>query len=800
MRVPESWLRSFVNPSLTTEELAHQLTMSGAEVEEISPVAPAFTGVKVAFVREVSKHPNADKLSVCIVDVGAATPLRIVCGAPNVRAGMLAPCATVGAVLPGDIVIKRAKMRGVESEGMLCSAKELGLSDDSGGLLELPSDLPVGQDLRLALDLEEKVLTLKLTPNKADCLSVGGIAREVAALNRTQVCWPQIDPVAPVIPDTLAVRVEAPDLCGRFSGRIVRGVNPGAVTPHWMRQRLERAGQRSVSALVDISNYVMLELGRPSHIFDLDKIQGGLTVRWAKSGETLKLLNGTTVELDGTVGVIADETAVESLAGIMGGEATAVSDSTTNIYIEAAFWWPDAVRGRARRYNFSTEAGHRFERGVDPSTTVEHIEYITQLVLSVCGGQPGPVTDSVLGLPERTPVRMRIQRCQAVIGAPISPAEMENIFLRLGLSAAADGDAFLVTPPHFRFDLEIEEDLIEEIARIWGYDNLPSRPPLARATMRAASQARRSAHSVRIALAQRGFIEAINYSFVDPEWERDFGASGAPIAVLNPIASNMALMRSSLLGGLIANLAHNARHREPDVRMFEVGKVFMRDESAVDGPLSVRGVHQPMHVAALACGLAQPEQWATRPARAVDFFDIKGDLQALAPELELRFESAEHAALHPGRSARILLAGRRIGFIGELHPRWIRKYELPGIPVVFECELDPILAARVPVFKDFPGMPGVTRDLAIVLADSTPMADVARVLDQLTANVEVASTVRRWQLFDVYSGKGLQEGQKSLALRLWLQDTESTLDEQKIEQIQQVVLRELSSVGAELRR
>jgi phenylalanyl-tRNA synthetase beta chain len=800
MRVPESWLRSMVDPAIGTDALAHQLTMSGAEVEEVSPVAPKFSGVHVAKVLEVSKHPNADKLSVCKVDVGRTAPLQIVCGAPNVRSGMLVPCAVVGAVLPGDFAIKQAKMRGVDSEGMLCSAKELGLSEDGGGLLELPSELNVGDDLRSALSLDEKVLTLKLTPNKADCLSIAGIAREVAALNRLKVDWPEVTPVAPVISDALPVRVDASDLCGRFSGRIIRGVNPLAATPVWMRQRLERAGQRSVSALVDISNYVMLELGRPSHIFDLDRIRGGLTVRWARKGETLKLLNGSTVELDETVGVIADDEVVESLAGIMGGDSTAVGDATQSVYIEAAFWWPDAIRGRARRYGFSTDAGHRFERGVDPSTTVEHIEYITSLVLEICGGQPGPVTDVVLGLPPKPPVRMRVARCQKVIGANIEPEEMADVFRRLGLDAVRESDAFLVTPPPYRFDLEIEEDLIEEVARIWGYENLPARAPLARATMRTDTQTRRTPHAIRAALAQLGYVEAVNYSFVDSAWERDFAIEGEPIAVLNPIASNMAVMRTSLIGGLVANFAHNARHRESDVRMFEVGKVFIRDADAVDGPLSVRGIRQPMHFAAIAAGLAQPEQWGSKPARAIDFFDVKGDLEALVSGLKLGFEAAEHPALHPGRCARVIHNGRTVGFIGELHPRWVQKYELPSAPIIVECELEPWLRAQVPVFEEFPRTPGVTRDLAIAVADATPMARIEAAIDEVTQSAEISGVVRRWQLFDVYSGKGLQDGQKSLALRLWLQDTGSTLDEQKIEQIQQVVLRALGSVGAELRR
>ena len=512
MQFPESWLREFCNPALSTSELADTLTMAGLEVEEMAPVAPPFGGVVVGEIRSAVQHPDADRLRVCQVDVGQAEPLTIVCGAPNARAGIKVPCALVGAELPAGedgrpFVIRVGKLRGVESHGMLCSAKELKLSDDHGGLLELPDNTPVGADIREVLSLDDTLFTLKLTPNLAHCLSVYGVARELAALTGAALKTPVFPTVAARVSDTLPVQISAPDLCGRFSGRIVRSVNPRASTPAWMIERLARCGQRSVSPLVDISNYVMFELGRPSHIFDLDKIHGGLDVRWARVGESLDLLNGSKVTLDAEVGVIADDAQVESLAGIMGGQATAVSDATQNIYIEAAFWWPQAVAGRSRRFRFSTEAGHRFERGVDPEQTVEHIERITQLVLDICGTPDsvcGPVNDQKLRMPERAAVRLRIARAAKVIGMPVSQAQCVQVLERLGLEVAQVEGELSVRPPAYRFDLAHEEDLIEEVARIVGYGQLPDTPPLAPVTPLLRPERKRRRRSTSASLMQPG--------------------------------------------------------------------------------------------------------------------------------------------------------------------------------------------------------------------------------------------------------------------------------------------------------
>ena len=825
MQIPESWLRSFVDPALSTDELASLLTMRGLEVEDVRALAPAFAGIVVGEVIEVAKHPNADRLSVCRVRTTADAAdanalLQIVCGAPNVRVGIKVPCALVGATLPpskpGDppFEIKRATMRGVDSEGMLCSARELHLSDDQSGLLILPDDTPVGAALPEALDLDDHVLTLKLTPNKADCLSVLGVAREVAAFSGASLKLPSFAPVPASMADELPVRLLAPDLCGRFSGRIVRGLDATATTPAWMKQRLERSGQRSVSALVDISNYVMLELGRPTHVFDLAKIHGGLTVRWGKKGETLKLLNGDTVEVDETVGVIADEVAVESLAGIMGGEATAVSLATTDIYIEAAFWWPQAIRGRARRYGFATDASHRFERGVVYSTTVEHIEHITQLVLEVCGTprtQVGPIDDHVIALPESKAVRMRVARAAKVIGVAVSAAEIATLFTRFGFAYTREGEGekevFVVTPPSYRFDIEIEEDLIEEVARGHGYENIPAHLPVARHDMRVAPEATRSTHELADALAARDYREVLNFSFVEEAWERDFAANENPIRLLNPIASQLSVMRSSLIGSLVANVRFNLNRKASRVRVFEIAKVYFRDASIEDGPLAVAGIAQPLRVAAIAYGPAVDEQWGVA-TRNVDYFDVKADVEALfAPLGRLaapRFVAASHPALHPGRSARIESAGKAVGWVGELHPRWMQRHELPQAPIVFEIDASALMFGALPDVAAIPRFPVVIRDRAFVVDASV---EVQRVVDAIASLQQAAHTsgavaqcIREFELFDQYRGKGLNENEKSLAFRFWLQDTRQTLDDATIDATLNAVTEVLgASVGARLR-
>ena len=803
MQFPESWLREFCNPPLSTQALADLLTMSGMEVEELRPVAPPFTDVVVARIVSAEPHPQADRLRVCQVDAGGPELLQIVCGAPNARVGIRVPLATVGAELPpGEggkpFKIGVGKLRGVESFGMLCSAKELHIADEHGGLLELADDAPVGASVRDWLRLDDTVFTLKLTPNLAHGLSVFGVARELAALTGAPLNAPAFPAVVPAHADRLPVEVQAPDLCGRFSGRIVRDVNTQAPTPAWMVERLARCGQRSVSALVDISNYAMFEYGRPSHIFDLDRIHDKLVVRWGRTGETLELLNGNTIEVDAQVGVIADAQQVESLAGIMGGQATAVSDATRHIYVEAAFWWPEAVQGRSRRYNFSTDAGHRFERGVDPAGTVEHIERITQLIIDICGGRAGPMDDQVLALPPATPVAMRVERAARVIGLPVTQAQCLDVFRRLGLQTREEPGVLTVVPPSWRFDLKIEEDLIEEVARVVGYDKLPTTPPVAPVTARVPADSHRSAHALRRSLAAAGYQETISFSFVEARWEHELAGNADPIKVLNPIAAPLAVMRSSLIGSLVQVLRTNLARKTGRVRVFEIGRVFMRAPQASDGPLAVAGVDQPMRVAALAYGPAEALQWG-RKEQSVDFFDIKGDVQALLFPRQASFVAANHPALHPGRCARVVLDGCDIGVVGELHPRWRQAYELPAAPVLFELDLAALQQLPVPVFSPVPRQQPVLRDLALVLRDDVPH-------DALMAQLRAdpAGLVRSASLFDLYKPTtpvaGLQAGERSMAVRLELLDFDATLTDERIDAtVAAALARAHAACGARLR-
>ncbi len=821
MQFPESWLRAFCNPPLASRQLADTLTMAGLEVEEQKPVAPPFSNIVVGEIKEAVQHPNADRLRVCKVDVGHAELLDIVCGAPNARVGIRVPCALVGAELPPGadrkpFLIKLGMLRGVQSQGMLCSARELQLSDDHGGLLELPLDAPLGQNVRQTLRLDDSLMTVKLTPNLAHCLSVYGVAREVAALTGAALHSPTFPPVAVTCSQTLAVKVSASDLCGRFSGRVVRNLNPRAATPQWMVDRLARCGQRSVTALVDISNYVMFEYGRPSHIFDLDKIHGGLDVRWGKPGEQLKLLNGTTVVVDNTVGVIADDLQVESLAGIMGGDATAVSDGTRNVYVEAAFWWPKAVAGRSRRYNFSTDAGHRFERGVDPSQTVEHIERITQLVLDICGTadtQCGPIDDQQVNLPVSQPVSMRVARASKVIGMPLTLAQCVDALSRLGLpveqvpATTAPGDlgCLTVSPPSYRFDLQIEEDLIEEVARVVGYNNLPDTPPLAPITARIRPESQRSAFAVRRSLAALGYQETINFSFVEERWEHELSGNPSPVRLHNPIASQMGVMRSSLLGSLLQVLKFNQDRKAPRVRTFEIGRVFLRDASVANSDTTVEGFHQPMRVAGMAFGAVDAPHWSAKD-RPVDFFDASGDVEALLAPVKPVFEPAQHPAMHPGRCARVLVDGIPIGFVGELHPRWRQSYELSSAPVMFELELDAVLQRPVPTFRQVPKHQPVQRDIAVMVAEHVTHAALMAAI----WSAPTSGQLRDATLFDVYRPKAVVEtagavvsthpGEKSLAVRLTLHNDDATLTEQQIDAAVHAIVEQLAvSLGARQR-
>ena len=809
MQFPESWLREFCDPPIPTAELAAALTMAGLEVEHTRPVAPPFSGVVVARVLTAEPHPNADRLRVCTVDIGGE-PLRIVCGAPNVRAGMLAPLATVGALLPSAeeggaaVAIRAGKIRGVESQGMLCSARELRLSEDHGGLLELAAGLAPGADLRRALDLDDTVFTLKLTPNLGHDLSVFGVAREVAALTGSPLRQPAIEPVAPTTDASLPVRIEAPDLCGRFSGRVVTHLDPSRPTPAWMVERLARCGQRSVAALVDISNYVMFELGRPSHVFDRDAIEGGLVVRWGRAGETLELLNGSTVALDPTVGVIADAVRPESLAGIMGGASTAVSDATRNVYVEAAFWWPEAVAGRSRRFAFSTDAGHRFERGVDPSTTVLHIERITRLVLEICGTpetRVGPIDDQLVVVPERKAVRLRPARATRVVGMPLDTATCVDALARLGLAPqeVAGGDIDVIPPP-WRFDLAREEDLIEEVIRIVGFDRLGSRPPLGTLEPRVRPLADRGLARLRRELAALGWQETIGYSFVADTLERDLGGSTEPIRVLNPITAERSVMRSTLLPSLVEVLRANAARQSTRLRAFEIGRVFRRDPSLVDGDREVAGVAQPLRVGGLAWGAESALQWGGA-ARPVDFHDVKGDLEGLFAPGRLTCVAEAHPALHPGRSARVEIDGLAAGFLGELHPRWVQKLEIPGAaPIVFELDAAAALTLAPGVLQPLPKRQPAWRDIAVVvprgLAHEALMAAI---------RAGGAPLLRAATLFDVWEPRTPEgefaDGGRSFAIRLeWTDDAEALTDARLDAAVEAVLQRLDRDHGVRLRR
>lgn len=805
MQFSESWLRQYVNPDLTTEELSHALTMAGLEVEETRPLAPPFSQVVVAEILEATQHPDADRLRVCKVNAGGDV-LQIVCGAPNARAGIKIPCALVGAQLPPaeeggkPFAIKLGKLRGVESQGMLCSGNELGVPQEADGIMELPADAPVGTNIRDYLKLDDTIFVIKLTPNKADCLSILGVAREVAAITGAKLCVPEIKAQASAIQDKIKVSVDSPDLCGRFAGRVIKGVNAKAVTPDWMVRCLEGAGQRSISALVDISNYAMLAIGQPTHVFDLQKIKGDLTVRWGRDGEELELLNGQTVSvapLNGQgVGVIADANGVESVAGIMGGNPSSVTLDTQDIYLESAFWWPTAIQGRARRFNFSTDAAHRFERGVDPAGTVDALEFVSGLITQICGGQLGPVDDQVINLPKRADVRLRVARAQKVIGVPLTADVIAGLFDRIGLQYQREGnEAFVVKAPSYRFDIEIEEDLIEEVARLYGFENIPANPPVAEQRMQGTNEARRSIHKLRHAIAARGYQEVLNFGFIDADTEEKLAGNTNPIKVLNPIASQLSVMRSNLIGGLVQNLRQNLNRKASRVRLFEVGRVFNRNPEAQVGELSIAGYDQPIRVAGLAYGPALPEQWGT-PSRSVDFFDVKGDLEALLAPLELKAKTFAHPALHPGRSAELTIKKRgkeiTLGFVGELHPRLQQSYDLPGAPVVFEIDWAAIQDIGLPTISPISKFPAVTRDLAVVVDQSV---SVAQLLDAMKAAKQLL--VKQIDLFDEFkptAGRmgGMAENEKSLAFRLTLSDESGTLQDAQIEPVISALLDAMS--------
>jgi phenylalanyl-tRNA synthetase beta chain len=782
MQFSENWLRTFVNPALDTQALSHALTMTGLEVEELTPVAPAFEKIVVGEIISAVKHPDADRLQVCQVNVGQET-LQIVCGAANARAGLKAPCALVGAELPG-ISIKQAKVRGVESFGMMCSSKELGLAAEATGLLELPADATVGQDIRTYLDLNDHLITLKLTPNRADCLSILGIARDVVAMTGAPLSKPSAQQVNIATDKTIAVEVQAAEACPAYFGRVITQVNPQAKSPDWMVRRLERSGIRSISALVDITNYVLLELGQPMHAFDLDKLQGSVSVRLAQANEKLQLLNGNTVELAADDLVIADESGAIALAGIMGGQPTSVADTTTAIFLESAFFTPDAIAGKARRIGLSTDSSYRFERGVDFGNTANALERATELVLTICGGQAGPVTQSVATLPVRKQVTLRYARLQSVLGIDIPYATVGQLLTQLGFIHSEQEQVFMVQAPSYRFDIAREEDLIEEIARLYGYDKIPALTPHANLAMLEQSESRLNVATLRDAMQSQGYQEVITYSFVEEAWERDLLGNPSPIPLKNPIASNMSVMRSGLWGGLLDVLSYNLNRKQDRALLFEVGSSYHA---------APNGYQEQQKLAGLFYGDFQPEQWAAAK-REVDFYDVKATVDMLSKQqAEYRVET--HAALHPGQSARIYINGQAQGWFGKLHPKWQQHYNLPKATFLFELNVDALLSSEVPSYQEVSKFLGVRRDIAVIVDANVQVEAIVHAVK--TAQIPLLQQI---QLFDVYQGKGIAENKKSLAFLVLIQDTHKTLVDTEAEAAMAKLLKILENqFGAELR-
>jgi phenylalanyl-tRNA synthetase beta chain len=772
MRFSEAWLREYVDPPVDRERLAAQLTMAGLEVEGIAPVAGEFVGVIVGEVLSLAPHPQADRLRVCQVAAGGGESLTIVCGAPNVEVGMKAPLAVEGASLPGGMKIARSTLRGVESFGMLCSSKELGFEDGQPGLMALPADAPVGADLRDYLGLNDVSLELNLTPNRADCLSVEGVAREVALLNGIDLPPPAI-PANPVSTDAVfPVSVEAPEACPRYLGRMIQGLDRSAPTPVWMRERLRRSGSRSLGPLVDVTNYVLLELGQPLHAFDAAKLQGRIRVRYSAPGEKLTLLNDQEIALDGDMLVIADEHRPLALAGIMGGADSAVDDATRDAFLECAFFSPSAIMGKSRRYGLATDSSHRFERGVDPCLQYRAIERATQLLLDIAGGSAGPIVDASFPehLPAREPILLREARVEKLLGLSLPAAEIESLLARLGMKLETVDGGWRATPPGFRFDIAIEADLIEELGRVHGYDNIPKRNPATRMEMRPVSEAALDIERVKDMLADRGYQEAITYSFVEPGLQALIEPELEGIALQNPISADMAVMRTGLWCGLIDAARKNLARQQTRVRLFETGLRFARRAGAIVQEKSLAG---------LILGAVWEEQWGAK-SRPADFFDLKADVEALlrlaGREGAAEFVAARHPALHPGQSAEIRLNGQPLGWLGLLHPKLEKELGFDARVYLFELAQDVLLNRVVPSFKSLSRFPRSRRDIAVIvdehIASSALTASIAAVAPEL---------IRQAAIFDVYQGAGIEAGKKSVALGLVLRDDAETLTDARVD-------------------
>ncbi|AUJ81955.1 phenylalanine--tRNA ligase subunit beta [Enterobacter cancerogenus] len=774
MKFSELWLREWVNTTLDSEALSNQITMAGLEVDGVEPVSGAFTGVVVGEVMECGQHPNADKLRVTKVNVGGDRLLDIVCGAPNCRKGLKVAVATVGAVLPGDFKIKAAKLRGEPSEGMLCSFSELGISDDHNGIIELPLDAPIGTDIREYLKLDDNTIEISVTPNRADCLGIIGVARDVAVLNQTELNAPEIVPVEATISDTLPIQVEAVDACPRYLGRVVKGINVKAATPLWMKEKLRRCGIRSIDAVVDVTNYVLLELGQPMHAFDKDRIEGGIVVRMAKEGESLVLLDGSEAKLNADTLVIADHNKALAMGGIFGGEHSGVNDETQNVLLECAFFSPLSITGRARRHGLHTDASHRYERGVDPALQYKAMERATRLLIDICGGEAGPVIDVTndATLPKRATITLRRSKLDRLIGHHVADAQVSDILRRLGCDVTEGQDEWHAVAPSWRFDMEIEEDLVEEVARVYGYNNIPDEPVQAGLVMGSHREADLSLKRVKTMLNDKGYQEVITYSFVDPKLQQLIHPGQEALILPSPISSEMSAMRLSLWTGLLGTIVYNQNRQQNRVRIFESGLRFVPDTQAN------LGIRQDLMLAGAITGNRVEEHWDLAKG-TVDFYDMKGDLEAILDltgklsEIEFRAEAIP--ALHPGQSAAIYLDGKRVGFIGVVHPELERKFDLNGRTIVFELEWNPVADRVIPQAQDISRFPANRRDIAVVVAENVPAADILAECKKVGVNQVVGVN-----LFDVYRGKGVAEGFKSLAISLILQDTSRTLEEEEI--------------------
>ncbi|MCQ4168129.1 phenylalanine--tRNA ligase subunit beta [Hafnia paralvei] len=774
MKFSELWLREWVNPAISSEALSEQITMAGLEVDGVEPVAGEFNGVFVGEVVECGQHPNADKLRVTKVNVGGERLLDIVCGAPNCRKGLKVAVATIGAVLPGDFKIKAAKLRGEPSEGMLCSFSELGISEDHDGIIELPADAPIGTDIREYLQLNDHTIEISVTPNRADCLGIIGVARDVAVLNKLTLNEPAMDAVPAAIHDTFPITVESPEACPRYLGRVVKGINVKAATPLWMREKLRRCGIRSIDPVVDVTNYVLLELGQPMHAFDLNRLEGGIVVRMAKEGEKLTLLDGNEATLSSDTLVIADQQKALAMGGIFGGEHSGVNAETQDVLLECAYFNPLSITGRARRQGLHTDASHRYERGVDPALQAKAMERATRLLLDICGGHAGPVIDvtNEAALPKRATITLRREKLDRLIGHHVADAQVTDILERLGCKVSFANNTWQAVAPSWRFDMEIEEDLVEEVARVYGYNNIPDVPVKADLIMTSHREANLPLKRVKTMLVDRGYQEAITYSFVDPKIQALLHPSEASLILPSPISVEMSAMRLSLWSGLLSAVVYNQNRQQSRVRLFETGLRFVPDSAAN------LGIRQDVMLAGVIAGNRYEEHWNLE-RQVVDFYDLKGDLEAildLTVKLDdVQFKAEKNPALHPGQSAAIYLAGKRVGFIGVVHPDLERKLDLNGRTVVFEIEWEALAERRIPQAREISRYPANRRDIAVVVAENVPAEDILAECKKVGVNQVVGVN-----LFDVYRGKGVAEGYKSLAISLVLQDTTRTLEEEEI--------------------